>query len=399
MDYQYDEIGGNSPVGLAIGDLEARGARITEVRATVLSVPLPRPVAWSTVRVESRDYVLVWIEDDAGRVGVGFTLGSRFRNGGRFIKFAIDELLAPVLLGRDPVTTERLWEDMAFQTLLLGRRGAVMRAISAVDIALWDLRAKAVGLPLCDLLGRHRSSVPAYASGGYYYSDDVNEEIAGLEDEIRRHVELGFKAVKIKIGRFPPLKERERLSRALEAAGPEVRVAVDANNAWRDAPSAIADLRHIDELGLWWIEEPVLPDQLDASAAIAKALQTPVATGEIEASRWGFQQIVATGAASILQPDATVVGGISEWLKVAHHAACLDIPLAPHWVPDIHVHLGASTPNVRVLEYFHPDVGVLNFNELLIEPLRVEDGQVFVPDRPGHGVLFNDEAIRRYEVA
>lgn len=397
MEYRQSNV----EIGAATGgpiDHSRGSSKVTSVRSLVVSVPLPKPVAWSTVRVTSREYVFVWVEDDAGHVGFGFTMGSRFSNGGRFIKLAVDDLLAPIVVGRDPLTTERIWEDMSFQTLLLGRRGAVLRAMSAVDIALWDLRAKSVNLPLCDLLGRHRSSVPAYASGGYYYSDDIDKEIAGVEEEIRRHVDLGFNAVKIKIGKFHAALERKRLEAALEAAGSNVRVAVDANHAWKDAPAAISDLRHIDDLGLWWIEEPVLPDQLRASAKIAEALTTPIATGEIEATRWGFQQIVETGAASILQADATVVGGISEWLKVAHFAACLDIPVAPHWVPDIHVHLGASTPNVLVLEYFDEGVGVLNFSELLAEPLTVVAGEVLVPDRPGHGILLDEDAIERYGV-
>lgn len=376
-----------------------RASAITQVRSVVVSVPLPRPVAWSNVTVASREYVLVWVEADSGETGFGFTVGSRFDNGGTFIKSAVDDLLVPTLIGRDASSIEQIWEDMAFQTLLLGRRGAVMRAMSAVDIALWDLLATSAGRPLCDLFGRYRSRVPAYASGGYYYSDDADTDLATLEDEVRRHVELGFQAVKIKIGRLSASRDRDRVLRVIEAVGPDVRVAVDANHAWRDAPSAINDLRHLDDLGLWWIEEPVLPDQMTASAKIADALLTPIATGEIEAGRWAFQHIVDSGAADILQADATVVGGFSEWWKVAHMAACRDIPLAPHWVPDIHVHVGAAAANVLALEYFHPGVGVLNFDELVAEPLAFEDGHVLVPDRPGHGIRIDLDAVKHYQVA
>jgi len=371
---------------------------IKDVRAVVVSVPLPQPVAWSNVRLSSREYVLVWVEADDGRDGFGFTLGSRFDNGGKFIQTAVNDLVAPLVRGRDAAEIERIWEDVAFQTLLLGRRGAVMRALSAVDIALWDLLAKTCGRPLCDLFGRYRSRVPAYASGGYYYSDDFDADLARLEEEVVRHVELGFRAVKVKIGRLTPSRDRARIHRVLEAVGPDVRVAVDANHAWRDAPSAISDLRALDDLGLWWIEEPVLPDQLIASAQIAEALVTPIATGEIEAGRWAFQQVVDMRAAEILQADVTVVGGISEWWKVAHMAACRDVPLAPHWVPDIHVHLGAAAANVMALEYFHGDVGVLNFDKLVAEPLGFENGELLVPDRPGHGIVLDPEVIKRYEV-
>jgi L-alanine-DL-glutamate epimerase-like enolase superfamily enzyme len=372
---------------------------VSNVRTAVVSVPLPRPVAWSNVSVSSREYVLVWIDSDDGHTGFGFAVGSRFDNGGTYINSAVTDLLAPLLIGREACEIERIWEDMTFQTLLLGRRGAVMRAISAVDVALWDLLATTAGRPLCDLFGRYRSRVPAYASGGYYYSDDPDTDLAELETEVRRHVELGFQAVKIKTGRLSAARDRARIMRVLDAVGPDVKVAVDANHAWRDYPSAINDLRHLDDLGLWWIEEPVLPDQLAASARLAETLVTPVATGEIEAGRWAFQQIVDMRAADIIQADVTVVGGISEWLKIAHMAACRDVPLAPHWVADIHVHVGASTPNVMALEYFHPGVGVLNFDQLLAEKLVFEHGELVVPERPGHGIVLDPEAVNHYKIA
>jgi D-arabinonate dehydratase len=371
--------------------------RITAVRTAVVAIPLPRPVAWSNVRVEAREFVLVWIDARAGS-GLGFTLGSRFSGGGKVIESAVREALAPILVGRDPCEIEGLWEEMYFRTLLLGRRGAVMRALSAVDIALWDLASRSMGRPLCDVLGRYRVRVPAYASGGYYYHDDFDLDLAELEKEVSRHVAAGFKSLKIKIGRLPPAQDRERVRRVLEVVGPEIRVAVDANHAWRDSVSAVGDLRHLDSLGLWWIEEPVLPDQLAASARIASELTTPVATGEIEATRWGFQQLLDTGAADILQPDATVAGGITEWRKIAHMAACRDVPIAPHWVPDIHVHLAAATPNVLAIEYFDRGVGVLNFEALLEEPLRVENGEIRVPSRSGHGIQLDVKAVERFEV-
>ena len=372
--------------------------RIERIDVKIVSVPLPTPVAWSNVRVSEREYVLVWIRTADGGTGLGFTVGSRFRGGAAVIRSGIQDALSPVIMGRDPTEIERLWEDMTFQTLLLGGRGAVTRGLSAVDIALWDLLAKRGGLRLCDLLGRYRLRVPAYASGGYYYHDDPDRDLEHLEDEVRRHVELGFQAVKMKIGRRPVQDDLRRVERVLEAVGPGVKVAVDANHAWPDASSAIRDLRCLDDLGLWWVEEPVLPDRMKAGARIAAALTTPIATGEIEAGLSSFQRLIDTGAADILQPDATVVGGVTEWLKIAHAAEAQDIPLAPHWVPDIHIHLGAATPNVEVLEYFHSGVGVLNFENLLEEKLRFEGGELLVPAHPGHGIRLSREAIERFEV-
>ena len=372
--------------------------RIEHIEVRIVSVPLPTPVAWSNVQVSEREYVLVWIHTTDGGSGVGFTVGSRFRGGAAVIRSAIQNALSPVIVGRDPAEIERLWEDMAFETLLLGGRGAMTRGLSAVDIALWDLLAKRAGLRLCDLLGRYRLRVPAYASGGYYYHDDPERDLENLDEEVRRHVGLGFGGVKIKIGRLPIRDDLRRVERVLEAVGPGVKVAVDCNHAWPDASSAIRNLRHLDDLGLWWIEEPVLPDRMRASARIAAALTTPVATGEIEAGLASFQRLIDMGATGILQPDATVVGGITEWVKIAHAAEAQDMVLAPHWVPDIHVHLGAATPNVEVLEYFHAGVGVLNFESLLEETLRFENGELLVPPRPGHGIRLDKDAIDRFEV-
>jgi L-alanine-DL-glutamate epimerase-like enolase superfamily enzyme len=373
------------------------GVRIEDVSTAVVVVPLPRPVAWSNVQVAEREFLFVWVRDSEGREGMGFTVGSRFRGGALVIESLVDNVLRPILVSRDPSQIELLWEQMYFQSLLLGSRGAAMRAISAVDIALWDLLAKTVDRPLCDLLGRYRDRVPAYASGGYYYHvDDVASDLASLADEVARHVELGFSGVKIKVGRLSWRHDRRRVERALEVAG-DVRVAVDANHAWRDVASAINDLRHIDDLGLWWIEEPVLPDQIEASARIAERLTTPIATGEIEAGRWGFRALVERRAATILQADATVAGGVSEWLKIAGLAAAFDVSLAPHWVPYIHVHLGAATPGVVALEYFHPETGVLGFDRLLARPLAIESGEALVPDAPGHGIELDTEAVSFYE--
>ena len=376
------------------------GDRIESVEVRIMSVPLPRPVAWANVKVEAREYVLVWIHSADGITGLGYTVGSRFDGGAKTIRSVITDGLLPLLIGKDPSEIERLWEDMSFHALLLGGRtgGAATRAISAVDIALWDLLGKRAGLPLCDLLGRYRSRVPAYASGGYYYHDDLQKDCDTLIEEVERHVELGFEAVKIKIGRIRADQDLVRVTKVLETVGPGIKVAVDANHAWRDSSSAIRELLPFDDLGLWWIEEPVLPDQMEASAAIAQRLRTPIATGEIEAGRSAFMRLMDMKAAGILQPDATVVGGISEWLKVAHTAASKGIGVAPHWVPEIHVHLGACTPGVLALEYFHSGVGVLNFQELLATTLVVEEGEVVVPSNPGHGIDLDGEAVERFEV-
>ncbi|HEY4152334.1 MAG TPA: mandelate racemase/muconate lactonizing enzyme family protein [Pseudolysinimonas sp.] len=373
--------------------------KIESVTTRLVAVPLAKPVGWSTLSVTTREYVLVEITTADGVVGTGFTLGSRFIGGGQVIQTIVDEVLRPVLLGRDPSEIRALWEDMFFTALLLGRKGAAMRAISSVDIALWDLLGRRAGLPVCDLLGRYRSRVPAYSSGGYHYAgDNFAQELEALDAEVSGAVERGFRAVKIKIGRLSVGEDLQRVERVLDAVNGKATVSVDANNAWRSAATAINALRGLDGLGLDWIEEPLFPDQLEGCAEIARKLTTPIAIGEMENGLRAFQQIIKYGAASILQADVTVVGGFSEWMRIAGLAEANDVALAPHWVADLHVQVGAVSPHVIGLEYFHSSVGVLNFHELLEDTVQVEHGELVVPARSGHGMLFDKKAIERYTV-
>ena len=171
-----------------------------------------------------------------------------------------------------------------------------------------------------------------------------------------------------------------------------VQLFVDANNTWRDAPSAIAAIREFETVGVDWVEEPVMPDDIEASAAIARAVDVPIATGEIEATRWGFQALIQAQAASILQPDAAVCGGITEWRRIAALAAAHSMPLAPHWFADMHVHLVAATPNATWVEYL-PDSEVLNFNHLLKSSLEVRDGALVVPEGEGLCLQWDEARI------
>ena len=369
--------------------------KIIDVQSAVLSIPLQEPTAFATTLVTAREYVVAWVETDEGSRGLGFTVGGRYPGEGHLIHTAIQHNLKHLVIGESPFAVERLWERMFQTTLLMGRRGAVMRAISALDIALWDIIAKSAGRPLYQLLGGYNDEVPAYASGGYYRE---GKGLKGLAAEMERYMDLGFTSVKMKIGRVDPRQDAERVRVARETVGPDVRLAVDANNAWSDAASAIRAARMLEKYDIWWFEEPVFPDNIPASAEVAAALDVPVATGEIEATRWGFRDLLERRAADILQPDATVAGGVTEWIKIAHMAACWDIPIAPHWMANIHVHLLAAVPNGLTVEFFVLEEDVFNFERLVREPLQPVNGVIQVPQRPGHGVELDDEAVTRYRI-
>src|SRR5712692_3751214 len=325
--------------------------KITSVRSATVAIPVQRPTAISTRVLAVREFVLVWIGTDAGVEGLGYTYAGTV--GGRVVQTCVDTVLKDVVLGEDPRFTERLWDRMFKQSLLVGRRGGMLRAVGAIDLALWDALGKLHGEPLYRLLGAFRDEVPAYASGGYYRPDI--DPLAEIEGELGRYAERGFVDFKIKVGGRSIAEDHERVKRAREVIGPKARLALDANNAYNDVSTAIRAAAAFAPYDIWWFEEPAYPDSLPNSARIAAAISMPVATGEIEATRWGFRDIITSGAAQILQPDAVVLGGVSEWMKVAHLAAAHDFPVAPHWNANVHVHLVAAVSNGLTIEFFHPD--------------------------------------------
>ena len=365
--------------------------RVKTVEAATCVVPLEGGVAFATRAVEERHYTLARVRSDSGGEGIGFCYGGH--RGGAVVTLAVRELLADVVAGEDPYRVEGIWDAMYRETLLHGRRGSVVRAISAVDMALWDLVSREAGLPLHDYLGGFRAgTVPAYASGGYYAEGKTLDDLA---EEMRRYVEMGFGAVKMKVGRLTPREDAERVRAARDAVGPDAPLFLDANNAWPDAATAIRAVRMFEEYEPGWIEEPLMPDDVQGHAEVAAAVETPVATGEIHATRWEFQQLVEAGAAAIIQADAGVCGGVTEWRKVAALAAAHNLAVAPHWLADLHVHLVAATPNATWVEYF-PDFKVLNIGRLFRTRLEVRPGGLALPTAPGLGVELDEEAVTRY---
>lgn len=363
--------------------------KIRSVRASVLRIPLQRRPAFSTRLLTHRDYALIRVETEDGLEGIAYCLE------GVLVVAAIEQLLAPLVVGEDPFEDRRLWDRMFRASLQVGRRGAVMRAISCIDIALWDLKGKATCQPLYRLLGAYRDEVPAYASGGYYFPDD---DLARLAEEMRDYVARGFQAVKMKIGRLDAAAEAERVRTVREVIGPGVRLMVDANNAWDSLPEALATIRAIAPYDIYWLEEPTLPDAMALSARIAEASDIPVATGEIESTVDAFEHLVRYRAADILQPDVTVVGGVGEFVRVAALAAAHGLPIAPHYFWDIHAHLVAACPNALFAEYFvHDDV--VNFDLVLKSPLEAQQGRIALPTRPGLGIELDEAEVERYRLA
>ena len=364
---------------------------IESIQVASVAVPLDKVTSFSTRTVSERHYCLVKVRGEDGNEGIGFCyVGSA---GGDIAKIAVEQLLAPILIGHNSHRSEGLWMEMYNESILQGRTGAVMRGISILDTALWDLNARSVGLPLHQYLGSVVDDrVPAYASGGYYLEGKTP---AKLGQEMESYVKQGFKAVKMKVGRLSPAQEEARVKAARKAIGGDILLTLDANNAWRDLPTALEYVRRFEAFNPYWIEEPFSPDAIDLHAALARLTTINVATGEMEAGRWRFRELIDAGGARILQSDAAVCGGITEWRRISAYADLKGVTVCPHWMHDLHAPLVAATPNARFVEFFLDDQ-VLNFRRLINKQLTFKNGDLILHKTPGLGFEFDEAAVKKY---
>jgi L-alanine-DL-glutamate epimerase-like enolase superfamily enzyme len=364
--------------------------KISAIRARSISIPLDHATSLSSRLVRERQYGVVELTGDDGHKGIGFCyVGTA---GGRLFSEAVESLLAPILLGEDPYRVEGLWASMYQEALLQGRAGIVLRAISALDTAIWDRNARAAHLPLYKFLGAVADRVPAYASGGYYLEGKTPDLLA---EEMAGYVAEGYTAVKMKIGRHELAMEEARIAAVRQRIGPNILLMLDANNAWSDLPTALRFARMYEKYDPYFIEEPFGPDDIGNHARLAAATRVPIATGEIEVGRWRFSELMSRSGAIILQTDACVCGGITEFRRIAAIASGFGITLCPHWFHDLHAHLVAATPNARYVEFF-PDDQVLNFRRLVDTQIEVCDGHIDMSQRPGLGFDFDAAALDRY---
>ncbi|HEV8679344.1 MAG TPA: mandelate racemase/muconate lactonizing enzyme family protein [Stellaceae bacterium] len=386
--------------------------KIAAIRTTALSASVDPPYASAAGMQARRGGLLVEVETDSGITGIG-----EAGLGGGVTASVIEKIMAPLLVGQDPLLIEAHWQRMFAQTRQFGRRGVVMNAISGIDIALWDIAGKVAGLPVYKLLGAARDRVEAYASGGFYQEGKGVEEIAGEAEGYRAR---GFKGMKMKVGRNPstqthlrqlignaevcevdPSEDIARVAAVRRALGPQAKLMVDVNCAWSPA-FAIEMGRAMEPYSLYWIEEPVATDDIDGSAEVARALATPIAGYETEIGLYGFRQLIDRGAVDIVQLDLAWSGGFSEGRRIAAYAGAHHRMVAPHAFAGAvllvaSLHFCAAIPNGLVLEWDQNPNAIRE--ELLKEPLRLEtDGTVRVPERPGLGIELDRAAVERYRV-
>ena len=362
--------------------------KITDVKTTYIFIPHLSAIQDATIRhpTPGRGQLFVHILTDEGLEGLGVGAG------GRAAQVLIDESLKPILVGQDPLYIEKLWDDMFWRVRGVGRKGLAFGAISAVDTALWDLKAKYFNVPLYKLLGAYTDTVPIYGSGGWTHFN-VDELVA----EQSGYVERGMKSVKMKVGKDFGKSEKEdieRLAAVRDAVGDDVEILIDANNGYY-AKQAIRMARAFEPYRVGWFEEPVLADDIEGLAAVARATDIPIATGEHEYTKFGFRELIARGGADIVQPDIGRVGGVTEWIKVANLAHAFNLPVAPHAFQVIHLHVTCATPNLRIVEYLGASE---EFDKLVYTefPEPVDGMWSPYPDKPGLGLELNPDAVTHY---
>ncbi|ANN75755.1 mandelate racemase/muconate lactonizing enzyme family protein [Bordetella flabilis] len=354
--------------------------KIERLETRAIALPLERPIQSALGPIHSCGVVLVYAYTDNGIVGENlvFTLNDR-RTG--VLQHMVEEL-ADLVVGRDAGHIAgfwaRAWKDINF----FGHKGVPVMGISAIDGALWDIAGKAADMPLYRLLGGARDRLPAYHSGGLWLDRDID----ALAREAQDMVASGFKAVKMRLGMPDPRQDADRVRAVREAIGPDVRLMADANQGLNEA-QAIRLGRMLEPHNLTWFEEPLPAWDLEGVARVAAALDTPIASGETEYTRYGFRSMLAQRSADVLMPDLQRVGGVSEFMRVGHMAESHDVPVSSHLFPETSIQVLGALANAIYLEYMPW------FSSLYRERLEFVDGDAVVPERPGWGFSFDARRI------
>jgi L-alanine-DL-glutamate epimerase-like enolase superfamily enzyme len=364
--------------------------KVTDMRMETYLWPRTKPIRNGMYVYPNAGLNVVIIDTDEGISGVGLAGGIEEAPE---VGKVIAEHLKQYVIGQDPFDTEKIWDAM-WQPKLVGRRGITTRVISGIDIALWDIKGKASNRPVYKLLGGYTEKVPVYVAGGYYEEGKGLEELAS---EMEHSVSMGARAIKMKVGGATINEDVERVRVVREAVGPDVKLMMDANCAYR-VYEAIELARKVEKYDLFWFEEPVNPDDYKGHQLISQATSVPIATGENEYTRYGFRDLIENRCVAIIQPDPLVMGGVTEFMKVAAMAQSHDLPIAPHGKQEVNIHLASAIPNGLILEFYRGSTDPM-WDKMFEEPLTIVDGFVSPPDRPGLGITINHQALDPYRVA
>lgn len=377
--------------------------KITSVTAMILRTAMQTP--FTSARgwwYKTKNAMLVKVETDAGITGWGEAYGPA-----ECTKAVVDSLLASQVMGCNPFETDVLWEKMYQRIEDYAPQGFGVAAISAIDMALWDIKGKALDMPVYKLLGgAHRKFVTPYATG-MYFTKEEGDFITPAVDEAHRYKELGFEGIKMKIA----LKRRDELERVTavrEAIGDDVELMVDANHGY-SLYDAHWFAKEFEKIGISWFEEPISPHDLKGYADLRTKTSIPLAGGENSFTRYAFRDIIDSRAMDIIQPDLCCCGGITEVMKISTLAEAGGTTLMMHvWGSAVGLHAALQVmaalppaphswkPAPMWMEYEQTESPFRE--QLVFEPVRREAGKVFIPDRPGLGFTINEAIIEKYRV-
>lgn len=354
---------------------------ITHLDTGLYRIELPVPLSDSTHGTMTHfELVTVRLRDTDGAEGVGWTYTTGA--GGAAAHALIDRHLRHVLEGADADQIEALWQRMWWSLHYGGRGGPVSLAVSACDIALYDLRARRLGMPLWRMLGGFDPAVPCYAGG-----IDLEFPLDALLKQADNFLASGFRAIKMKVGRARLSEDRERVFAMRRHLGDDFPLMADANMRWT-VDQSIRAARAFQDANLTWLEEPTIPDDIAGHARIVREGGAPIATGENLHTLHEFTQMIAAGGVTFPEPDVTNCGGITVFMKVAHLAEAFNLPLTSHGAHDLTVHLLAAVPNRSYLE-----VHGFGLDRYIAEPTPIQEGKAIAPERAGHGVSFDWKAL------
>ncbi|HEX9466535.1 MAG TPA: mandelate racemase/muconate lactonizing enzyme family protein [Alphaproteobacteria bacterium] len=359
--------------------------KIERVQSRIVSLPADEPLADGPTVPGTRDFVAVTVATKDGIEGLGVT----FFGGAltRSLKAAVDALGA-LIVNEDPLHVEAIADKLRAAAGTSGPGGIFTLALSALDTALWDIKGKALNLPLATLLGGRRARVPAYASGALMRTFPPDHMAKAAERLVKR----GFTQMKTQAalpGDTSPEREVARIRAVREAVGPETALMCDINQRW-SVDEAVAIGRRLEEFHLAWLEDVTAHDDYKGLAHVTDQLSTPVAGGEYVYGIVPFRHMLEARSVDIAMIDLFRVGGITQWMKVAGMAEAFNVPVVSHLIPEVHVHLIAAVPNGRVVEYMPWTM------RLFEDPPLPERGEMTVPSRPGLGLRFAPEIVKRF---
>ena len=358
--------------------------RITWMRISSCYLPLANPISDAKVLTGRQKpmteiaMLFVELQTEQGHEGLGLSYSKRAGGPGQF---AHAQEIAPNLIGEDPNDIARLWDKLCWAGASAGRSGLATQAIGAFDVALWDLKARRANLSLAKLLGAHRESVRCYNTSGGFLHTPIDQ----LKVNAAASVARGIGGIKLKVGQPDGRIDMQRVQAVREHLGDGVALMVDANQQW-DRPTAQRMCRAFEGLNLVWIEEPLDAYDHEGHAALALQFDTPIATGEMLTSAGEHWDLIRYRAADYLMPDGPRVGGITPFLKVAGLAQHAGLMLAPHFAMELHVHLAAAYPTEPWVEHFEW------LEPLFNERIKIADGRMLVPTRPGLGLSLSEQA-------